>query len=98
MQFGRGRRHARATSQVVHHGLVEPLGLLRQIPHIGRWRRQRDGAAVGHDEAGHHLQQRRLAHPVGAHQTDALRGVDGQIDAHEHVAGAESERQITSVE
>ncbi len=67
--------------------------LLRQVAHGGA-RLDKARAAVGLDQPGGDLEQRRLARAVAAHQADALAGRDRQLDAVEQRRAAERERDV----
>ena len=73
---------------VVHHRQrrVE-LWLLRQVTHLGAFRRPRLTGKVA-VEAGHDLQQRRLAGTVDADDADLGAGQKGKGDSLEHLAAA----------
>ena len=67
--------------------------LLRQVAHGGAGL-HKACAAVGLDQSGGDLEQRRLARAVAADQTDALAGRDRQLDAVEQRRAAERERDV----
>ena len=73
---------------------VEELGrLLREVAHLHA-RADAHAAPVGGQHAGNHLQQRRLAGAVPAHDRPALAAPDRQVDAVVDHAAAVGLRQI----
>ena len=69
-----GRFEAAKSPSVVKVGQVRVLLHVADGDARGRWY----GAAVGLDQPGHHLHQRRFARSVAADQRDAVTGLDGE--------------------
>ena len=91
---GRGR-HLRAPRQQGAHGLARPgLGLLGQVADGGGGGRQADLPAIGLASPGEDPQQRRLAGPVGADETQAGTGGQHEVDAGEQQAGPGGDGEV----
>ena len=71
--------------------------LLRQVADGGA-RLHEARAAIGLDQAGGDLQQRRLARAVAADEAHALARRDRQLDAVEQRRAAEGERDIAELD
>ncbi len=83
---------AEAGLDIGQRGLVlAEIRLLRQIADGGAGLHEA-AAAVGLDQPGRDLQQRRLAGAVAADQADALAGGDRQLDARQQRRAAEGQR------
>jgi hypothetical protein len=83
--------------EIAKRGKAGKVGLLLHIAdgHAGRHGPQ---AAVGLDQPGHHLHQRRLARAVAADQRDAVAGLDGQRELVEDRVAAEGQRDAGKLE
>ena len=84
-QLGAGE--ALEQGQVLGQHADHGLGLHRDLPHVELV--DVDLAGVGPQQAGHHLERRRLARPVGAHQAEEAPAGNHQVDAGHRYLGPE---------
>ena len=77
--------------EITEGGEARKIRLLLHVAY-GHARGDGAGAAVGLDQPGHHLHQRRLARSVAAHKGNSFAGLDGQREVVEDRIAAEGQR------